>query len=380
MRILIASDAFKDALAAPEVCARMAAGIQSALPDAEISTCPLADGGEGTFEVLAEQLRLETVWVDAVDPLFRPIRAPYGINTTEGIAVIEMAKTAGLQLLPFAERNPMFTTTTGVGYQIKDALEKGVRRIMLAIGGSATNDAGIGMATALGWRFLDQNDLEISPIGNHLSQIRTIHPPSNRPKVQVDVICDVTNPLFGPSGAARVYARQKGASDSEIALLDAGLQHFASVAQDFNPAIDPHFPGAGAAGGMGYGSMFFLGAKLWSGINLVMDLVAFEKKLESADLVITGEGKIDHQTARGKLVQGICRLAAQHQKPVVALCGMLEASEADVQALGLSAAFSINDPANRADLTEMLRNTGPNLEKKAREIFSEGAPLRKRFW
>ncbi len=369
MNILIASDSFKDALPAFEVCQALEAGIRSANPKANIRLCPLADGGEGTYEALATSLGLLKVEIAACDPRFLPVTTAYGRTADGKTAFIEMAKTAGLQMLSLEERNPMLTTTFGVGQQIADALHRGVQHIVLAIGGSATNDAGIGMAAALGWQFLDKNGVVLPPVGGNLSQIMSIVPPESRPKASFEVICDVNNPLFGPMGAAKVYARQKGADDAAISRLDEGLQHFARIAARTGAAPDPTFPGAGAAGGMGYGAMFFLNAEMRRGVEVVLDLLAIDEKLEWADLVVTGEGKIDVQTAYGKLVQGLCRRAAKKAIPVIAFCGVLEADSEKVLEIGLVAAYSINDPASGGDLAEMLKKTGENLEKTAKRVF-----------
>jgi len=369
MNILIAADSFKDALPALEVCQAIEAGIHLARPDVKIRLCPLADGGEGTYEVLANSLGLQPVEIAALDPLFRPITATYGYNARREMAFLEMAKTAGLQLLSPKERNPLTTTTFGVGLQMADAIQRGARHIILAIGGSATNDAGIGMAAALGWKFLDKNGAALSPIGGNLGHISSIVPPSDLPEVSVEIICDVTNPLFGPMGAAYVYAQQKGADDVSIEQLDGGLQHFARVAAQSGYMSDPDYPGTGAAGGMGFGAMCFLRAELRRGIEMVLNLVDFEDKLTWADIVVTGEGKIDLQTAQGKLVQGLCRRAMVQAKPVIALCGRLEASQAEIQEIGLEAAYCINDPIEAASLAVMLQNTGANLEKTARQVF-----------
>lgn len=369
MNILIAADSFKDALSALAVCQAIEAGIRSAKPEAKIRLSPLADGGEGTYEVLANSLRLQPIEIPALDPLFRPIMATYGGSIGGEIAFVEMAKTAGLQLLLPEERNPLVTTSFGVGMQMADAIRRGTRHIILAIGGSATNDAGIGMAAALGWKFLDKNGEILSPTGGNLIHINAIVPPSDLPEVSVEIICDVTNPLFGPMGAAHVYARQKGADDAAIAQLDYGLQHFAQVVKQSGYFSDPNYPGAGAAGGMGFGAMCFLQAELRRGIEVVLGLLDFEEQLDWADIVVTGEGKIDAQTAQGKLVQGLCQRAKERAKPVIALCGRLEASEAEIREIGLEAAYCINDPAEAASLATMLQNTGANLEITARRVF-----------
>lgn len=371
MRILIASDSFKDALSAPDVCRAIAAGIRQKYPDAEVIEFPLADGGEGTFEVLSLHLGLQTVETDTVDPLFRPIRAPYGLSADGHTALIEMAKASGLQLLKPDERNPLNTSTFGTGLLLADARRRGVKHVVLAIGGSATNDAGTGMASALGWRFSDVAGQAVKPVGGSLGSIAGILPPSDLQAFErVDVICDVTNPLYGPQGAAYVYGRQKGADDEAIAQLDAGLQHFAQIAENqLNKPGLPEMPGTGAAGGMGFGAMIFLGATLRRGIDLVMDLTRFDQALESADLVITGEGKLDGQTLHGKLIHGICQRAGKSGVPVIALCGQLTATAEQIAQIGLQKAYSINE--KQLPLAEMLARTGENLTRAAALISLE---------
>lgn len=370
MNILIATDSFKEALPADAVCQAIARGIRAVQPTANIQICPLADGGEGTYNVLASALGLQKIEKPTSDPLFRSIKASYGLSEDGEMAFVEMASCAGLQLLESADRNPLFTTTFGVGELISDALERDVKQIILAIGGSATNDAGIGMAAALGWKFLDQTGASLMPIGQHLHLIETIIPPQNEQKVRVKVICDVTNPLFGPDGAAYVYARQKGADAAAIEHLDAGLRHLAEkIAETLPSAPNPMEPGAGAAGGMGFGARCFLNAELKRGAEIVMELLQMDEKLRWADIVVTGEGKVDSQTASGKLVQGLCSRAANYNTPVIAFCGRLEASEAQIKAIGLQAAYEINDPDNRPSLAIMLENTAVNLEKTAARVF-----------
>jgi glycerate 2-kinase len=369
-QILIAADSFKDALSAQGVCEAIANGVLRARPGARVRCFPLADGGEGTFEVLREHLGLQTIELNTFDPFQRPIRAAYGLSADGQTAVIEMAGTAGLGLLTFAERDALRTTTYGMGLQIADALKRGAQQIVLAIGGSATNDGGIGMAVALGWQFRDVAGQMLRPIGANLEHIATIMPPSNWSQyntVSVSVICDVTNPLHGPTGAAHIYARQKGADDAAIDRLDRGLAHFARIAQHIQP-LDPDTPGAGAAGGMGFGTMLFLNAQLRRGIDLVLELTHFDEALADTDLIITGEGKIDAQTAYGKLIHGICQKAGRHHIPVIGLCGRLEADRVGLDAIGLKAAYCINPP-DATDLSVMLRDTAINLEKTAERLF-----------
>lgn len=362
--ILIAADSFKDALPAMQVCEAIERGILRVQPRAETRCLPLADGGEGTFEVLSQHLGLIPVETNACDALLRPIRAVYGLSADGHCAFIELAKTAGIQLLNQNERNPLNTSTFGVGLQLADALRRGAREIILAIGGSATNDAGMGMAAALGWQFSDENGALLPASGAALGRVRHALPPAQFPDVSLQVICDVTNPLYGPQGAARVYGPQKGADAASVEILDAGLRHFSAVV---GPAVSPETPGAGAAGGMGFGAMVFLNAQLRRGIDLVLDLSGFEEYLAQSDMIITGEGKLDGQTAAGKLIQGICRRAAG--KPVVAFCGKVDASTAALQAIGLQEAVCIN-PDTSLPLHEMLAATAQNLEAAAAAYFS----------
>lgn len=371
MNILIASDSFKDALPAVEVCQALAVGIQTALPEAETIHCPLADGGEGTFEVLANALGLQSVKVEVCDPLLRPVNSAYGRSADGKTAFIELAKCSGIQLLRPDERNPLLTSTFGVGQQIKHAMEHGATHLILAIGGSATNDAGTGMAAALGWRFLDETGAGLPPIGQNLARIAALVPPAVRPNIKVQVICDVTNPLFGPIGAARVYARQKGADKAAIEHLDRGLRHFAGVVAQTEVSTDPFTPGAGAAGGMGFGSLFFLNAELKRGADLVFDLLNLDEKLRWADLVVTGEGMIDAQTAHGKLIHSLCHRAAQHDTPVIAFCGRLEAGPEQIRAIGLQSAHNINAEQPEAPLAQMLAQTAANLKRSAERVFAE---------
>jgi len=369
MHILIASDSFKDALPAREVCLALERGIRAALPDAQTTVCPLADGGEGTMRVLADALGLEAVEITAADPLMRPRQSTYYLSADHQTAFVEMAETAGLQLLKLEERNPLYTSSYGVGQHIEDALERGVQNIVLAIGGSATNDAGMGMATALGFDFLDAENNPLEPIGDNLDLVYTILLPTRMPKLDVRVMCDVTNPLFGPNGAAHVYGPQKGATPEEVEILDNGLRSFANNARLCGHLEDPNHPGAGAAGGMGFGCMAFLNARLESGIDVVLDVIGFDALLDQADVLVTGEGKIDGQTQHGKLIQGLCARAATRNIPVVAFCGHLDADGEALKKIGLAAASSINDGMQDAPLSEKLKKTAENLEKTAENWF-----------
>jgi glycerate kinase len=363
MNILIACDSFKDALPADAVCRAIAAGLRRSHPDAVITEMPLSDGGEGLLEVLRAPLGLEWIETDVSDPLGRSIRGRYGLSADRQTCVVEMAEASGLQRLTLAERDPRRTSTLGTGQLLADARMRGARRAILAIGGSATNDAGIGAAAALGWGFLDENEKKLPPDGGHLKEIAKLVP-APAPFESMEVLCDVTNPLFGPMGAAWIYGPQKGGSDPVLAELDEGLKHIAQVVKSQLGLDVADMPGAGAAGGLGYGAVAFLGAQLRRGIEIVLDMTGFEAVARTADLIITGEGHLDGQSAQGKLIQGLCGRA--QATPVIALCGKLSATPDQIKAIGLKAAYSIN--AEERPLAEMLATTAINLERTALQL------------
>lgn len=365
MKILIAPDSFKEALPALEVCKAIERGLRKANPEIEARLFPLADGGEGTTEVVAWHLKGKMIPLKTVDPLLRPVEAHYFLSACGTTAFIEMAQASGLQLLKPGERNPLKTSTYGVGEMLLDAWRRGAAKIYLAIGGSATNDAGMGMAAALGWRFLSKSQKELLPIGENLQQVNALEPPApqslpSQPPQHL-VLCDVSNPLFGPTGAAWIYARQKGAGKAAIARLDEGLRHFSKKLEGQFGRDFSQIPGAGAAGGMGAGAMAFLSASLQPGIETLMELTGFEAALKGASLVLTGEGRLDGQTLHGKLIHGICKKASACGVPVVALCGALEASPEEVEAIGLQAAFSVLQKPQ--SLAEAIRSTKRGLEQ-----------------
>lgn len=367
MRVLIAADSFKDALPASAVCAAIAMGLRERASTIEPIEFPLADGGDGMLDVLTRHLALNTVEVPTVDPLFRPINAPLGISRDGKLAVIEMAKASGIQLLNAAERNALLTTTLGTGKLVAAAIDRNVERIVLGIGGSATHDVGMGAASALGWRFLDGDHRALQPIGRELQSVAHIVPPAQAITPRIDVLCDVTNPLLGEFGAAKVYARQKGADEQTIERLERGSKHFAELVHaQVNTNIDFHIAGAGAAGGLGFGALAFLNASLQRGVETILDLTAFERALEAADLVITGEGKLDSQTLQGKLLAGVCARATARNIPVIALAGEIAATEQQLQSLGLQAAYCIN--SSQTSKNEMLANTAKNLSATAANL------------
>jgi glycerate 2-kinase len=361
MNILIACDSFKDALDAPSVCRAIERGLRLADPSISTRIFPLADGGEGMSDILNFHLGLTKIEVEVHDPLFRKIKATYSLSADGKTAFIEMAQASGLQLLATGERNPLKTTTLGVGEMIADALGHGAKHIVLGIGGSATNDCGIGMAAALGWSFLDKNGEKLSPIGESLNKIENITPPQYKSDFDTifEVICDVTNPLLGKTGAAHVYARQKGADDAAIEILERGANNLTKVSNLRQVVAET--AGAGAAGGLGFGALYFLNATLKRGIDAIMDLTNFDAQVAWADVIITGEGRLDSQTAHGKLIAGI--IARTQKKPVIALCGAVEATPQYIRDLGLKAAFAIAQKP--CTLAEALAATEVNLEKMA---------------
>lgn len=343
MHILLVPDKFKGSLTATEVCHAMTDAILAIIPNAVIDSIPMADGGEGTCLLLTEHHKGKLVHVEVHDPLFRKINSTYGISTDGKTAWIEMAHASGLSLLDAHERNPLNTTSYGTGEMILHALNAGVENIILGIGGSATNDGGIGMATALGYRFFDTNGDLLHPIGKNLSRLKSIDDTHVDPRllqVNVTALVDVQNPLLGINGAANVFAPQKGADQAGVKLLDSGLTQLASVIQQ-QYHIDINFPGAGAGGGMGGGAAFFLHAQLVSGVRFFMQAVNLEEKIKQCDAIITGEGKMDTQTLSGKVIQGIGELAKRYSKPVFAVVGKNELSAEQQAQLSLKKVVSL---------------------------------------
>ncbi|HAF76009.1 MAG TPA: glycerate kinase [Maribacter sp.] len=344
MKFVIAPDKFKGSLTGFEFCDAVEEGLLMVFNDAEILKKPLADGGDGTMEVAKHYIKGETVTITVKDPLFRPINASYLYSDETKIAYIEMAEASGLKLLNVDEFDCMETTTLGTGELIYDALEKGATEIILGIGGSATNDGGMGMANALGFRFSDEKGLELSPIGKHLSKVKTIDDSNKHHRldgVKVKVACDVTNPFYGLQGAAYIYGAQKGASENEIIFLNQGLCNFAEIIKNRYEIDLQKVSGSGAAGGVGGGALVFLNGELISGNNLVKELADFNNAIEGADWIITGEGQLDEQTLSGKTIDGVVKSAKSKNIPVAALCGSVSISVAQQQKFGLNYVASI---------------------------------------
>ena len=344
MKFVIAPDKFKGSLNGFEFCDAVEEGLLMVFKDAEILKKPLADGGDGTMEVAKHYIKGETVTITVNDPLFRPINASYLYSDETKIAYIEMAEASGLKLLNVDEFDCMETTTLGTGELIYDALEKGATEIILGIGGSATNDGGMGMANALGFWFLDEKGLELSPIGKHLTKVKTIDDSNKHHRldgVKVKVACDVTNPFYGLQGAAYIYGAQKGASENEIIFLNQGLCNFAEIIKNRYEIDLQKVNGSGAAGGVGGGALVFLNGELISGNNLVKELADFDNAINGADWIITGEGQLDEQTLSGKTIDGVVKSAKSKNIPVAALCGSVSISVAQQQKFGLNYVTSI---------------------------------------
>jgi glycerate kinase len=369
MKIGIAPDSFKGSLTALEAASCIERGLRKALPGIRTVKIPMADGGEGTVRAIAEATGGRMIKRPVSDPLGKRVQALYGITGDGSSAVIEMAAASGLALLKPAERNPMITSTFGTGELILAALRAGAQRILIGIGGSATNDGGTGMAQALGVRFLDRNGLEIKQGGGFLKKLHRIDMDGLIPVVRraaFEVACDVDNPLVGPKGAARVYAPQKGATPRMVDELDSGLRHLAKIIRRDLDVDILTVPGAGAAGGLGAGLMAFLGARLRPGVNIVMDAVELSRKLTGCSLVIAGEGRMDGQTVFGKAPAGVARVARKLKIPVIAICGSLGEGFSKVHAIGIAACFaSLERPLDEEELPKL----GPAmLERCAEEV------------
>jgi glycerate kinase len=344
MRVVVAPDSYKGSMSAVEVADIIEKGLKTVFPDAEISKVPIADGGEGTVDAFLAALGGERRELEVTGPLGDKVKAFFGILPGGETAVVEMAAASGLPLVPPEKRNPLVTTTYGTGELIKAALEAGCSTIIVGIGGSATNDGGMGMAQALGIGFYDSRGEELGFGGENLGKLAKIEMAGLNPKVKtakILVACDVDNPLCGPHGASAVFGPQKGATPEMVEVLDRDLACFARVIKEQAGADIFNMPGAGAAGGLGAGLVGLLGAELRPGIEIVIENTGLAEKISGADLVITGEGRTDFQTARGKAPVGIARLAKKYQVPVIAISGSLGDGYQDVYEAGLDAVFSI---------------------------------------
>ncbi|QEY25042.1 glycerate kinase [Neisseria animalis] len=369
MKVVIAPDSFKESLSAKEVASAIAEGWQKVLPDTECVCIPMADGGEGTVQSLidATKGRLQTVEVTA--PLGNKIPAAFGISGDRNTAIIEMAAASGLHLAPPEQRNPLITTSYGTGELIKAALDEGVSKIILGIGGSATNDAGAGMLQALGAVFLNSGNQSIGFGGSSL--IHTTYADFSRldkrlQQVEIEVACDVDNPLCGEKGASAVFGPQKGATPAMVAELDHALNHFADIIFQYKGLDIRHCSGSGAAGGMGGGLLTLPNATLKSGVQIVVEAVNLAQAVRDADLVITGEGRMDAQSVHGKTPVGVAGVAKQYGKPVIAIVGCLREDYEAVYQAGIDAVFPIIRQLDT--LENVLANGRSNLVSAAQNI------------
>lgn len=371
MKFVLAPDKFKGSLTGLEFCDAVAKGLLKVIPDAEIVVSPLADGGDGTIEVANYYLKGDLIQLEVKNPLFQNCLATYLFSSDSKIAFIEMAEASGLKLLKPTDFDCKNATTFGTGQLIDDAIKRGAKEIILGIGGSATNDCGIGMAAALGYRFLSNKGVDVMPVGASLSQIKSIddtHANKDLKNVIFKIACDVTNPLYGKNGAAYVYAQQKGASKNDILNLDKGLEDFSKVLDRKFKINSQEVAGGGAAGGMGIATKVFLNGELISGITLMKELSQFDERINNADWIITGEGKLDEQTLSGKTIHGIIEEAKQHNTKIAAFCGKLDLNKTQLQEFGISYADEVLSKAKH--LEDAMINSGRYITKMA-ENFAE---------
>ena len=373
MKVVVAIDSFKGSLSSFELGQAIESGVKVVYPDAEVIKVPIADGGEGTVASLVEGTKGEFITIVVNNPLMEKIEARYGIMGDGKTAVIEMAEASGLPLIPAQKRNPMKTTTYGTGELIKDAILRGCREFIVGIGGSATNDAGLGMLQALGYKFLDENKNELGYGGEILSKVKYIDSTGRLPELKdckFLVACDVDNPFYGPKGAAEIYSRQKGATEEMVKELDKGLKDLAEVIKKELHIDVSNLSGAGAAGGLGGGLVAFLNGKLSPGIDMILEKVGLEKELKNADFVITGEGRLDHQTAMGKAPIGVAKLAKKHGAKVIAIAGCTTKDAVKCNEEGIDAYFSIVNSAMTIEEAMDKENATNNMIATTTQIFN----------
>jgi len=369
MKIVIAPDSFKECLSALEVATEIEAGFREVFPDADYIKVPMADGGEGTVAAMVAATGGALVEVMVTGPLAEPVRACYGVTGDGRTAVIEMAAASGLAHVAPQLRNPLKTTSYGTGELIKAALDAGICHLIIGIGGSATNDGGAGMLQALGVKLLDSCGCEIGFGGGSLKELSRIDISGLDPRLKsclIEAACDVDNPLTGPAGASVVFGPQKGATPAMVAELDACLAHYAGLIERDLGVKVAQAPGAGAAGGMGAALLAFFGAVLRSGIDIVMETVGLEAAVRDADLVITGEGRMDSQTIHGKTPVGVARVARRYGKPVIGIAGSLADDVAVVHGYGIDAVFSVLSRV--CTLEDALNNAAANIRSASRNI------------
>lgn len=368
-KVVIAPDSFKESLTAIEVAEAVESGFTKIFPDWEYIKVPMADGGEGTVQSLVDALDGSMKEIEVLNPIGKKIQASYGLSGDGKQAIIEMATSSGLELIKSADRCVMQATSWGLGDLIHDALEEKVEKILIGIGGSATNDGGAGMIQSLGGKLLDRDGKQIPYGGEGLGELQSIDLSELDERlydVEIEVACDVTNPLTGPDGASHVYGPQKGADEEQVEQLENNLKHFAEIIRKELDINIENEPGAGAAGGVGGALLAFFGAELRSGGELITEWLDLENTLKDADLVVTGEGGMNHQTAYGKTPVVVGKLAKKHQIPVIALVGSISEGFEEVYVNGIDAVFSIITEVG--DIEEVLETAFTNVEQTAENV------------
>ncbi|MBR2634501.1 MAG: glycerate kinase [Clostridia bacterium] len=371
MKAVVAIDSMKGSLSSLAAGQAAKEGILRAYPEAEVSVFPVADGGEGTVDALVFGLNGNKRSVRATDPLGREILCQYGV-IGDRCALLEMSCAAGITLISEEEKNPLVTTTYGVGQVIRDAMEKGCRHFVIGIGGSATNDGGIGMLQALGFGMLNDKGSPVSSGARGAAELCRITTDGVSPilkECRFEIACDVNNPLCGKTGCSAIYGPQKGADPQTVKEMDAALSHYADVVKKTFPKADPNFPGAGAAGGIGFAFQTFLGAELICGIDLILRTVGLEESVEKSDLVVTGEGRLDAQTAMGKAPSGIAKIAKKHNKTVIAFAGCVTPDARLLNECGIDAFFPIVPKACSLEEAMNEKNARENLRNTAEQAF-----------
>lgn len=369
MRILIAPDSFKESMSAIEVCDSIEKGFRKVFPKADYIKVPIGDGGEGTVDSFVEMSNGELIHLEVTGPSGQTVKGYYGLSEDRKTAFIEVATAVGLHLVSYSERNPMHASTWGVGELIRDALGKDVNHIILGIGGTSTNDGGIGMAAALGVQFYDTNNQLVEPIVSGLKKIHAIDLSSLDPRIQsvrFEVACDVSNTLVGAKGATHVFGKQKGATSEMLQLLEDSLVHYADVIEESLNIKIKDVIGGGAGGGLGAAAVAFLNAELKSGIDVLLDYIQFDERLADVNLVITGEGKIDEQTIYGKAPIGVSKRAVKQSIPVIAVAGSLGEGFQEVYNHGIDAVFCITNGV--LSLEKALMKGPENLEDLSENI------------
>ena len=372
MKVVIAIDSLKGSLSSIEAGMAAKEGILKAKPDAEVIVKPLADGGEGTADALIEGLNGERIDLTVTGPMGSPVSCYYGYIKESSTAIMEMASAAGITLVPDEEKNPLLATTYGVGEMIANAMELGCRNFIIGIGGSATNDGGIGMLKALGYEFFDKNGEDAGEGGQALAKVSSINTKNRNPLISectFRIACDVNNPLCGENGATYIYGPQKGVTDGFKANLDAGMANFSKVTAAALGHDDSKIAGVGAAGGLGFAFLSYIGAELTPGIELILNAVGLEDELKNADIAVTGEGRLDHQTAMGKAPVGVARLAQQYAAKVVAFAGAVTEGAVACNDAGIDAFFPIIRGITTLEEAMNKENAHKNMAAATEQVF-----------